>query len=96
MKILKIVLLVLAIVIAFIGFAIGRVGHLYGGQLNVPHHWIYGLALMIVGIIWRKKGWGWYVFAFGLGLFVSDLKDFITLRFYSVDDVKVLKFWQID
>ena len=35
----------------FIGFAIGRFGDKYGGHLNLPHHWIYGLSLIILGFI---------------------------------------------
>ncbi|KKQ73165.1 MAG: hypothetical protein US94_C0037G0009 [Berkelbacteria bacterium GW2011_GWB1_38_5] len=91
---MKQILIFLAIL--FLGFAVGRVGHILGGQLKSPHHWIYGLILIIVGIIFRKNTWGIWALSFGIGLFISDLKDFMTLKFYGVDDVKIKKFWEID
>ena len=33
---------------------------------------------------------------FGLGLFISDLYDFLNLRFYGVDVVEEYKFWGFD
>ena len=36
------------------------------------------------------------LFAFGMGLIISDLKDFLELKIWGVDDVEVLKFWHID
>ena len=84
------------LILAFLGFVLGRVGHIYGGQIKSLHHWIYGLILMIAGLILHKSFCGLWIFAFGLGLFVSDLKDFMEMKFYGVDDVKKKKFWHID
>jgi hypothetical protein len=91
-------IIIIYILAAFAGFAIGRVGHIFGGQLNAPHHWIYGVILVIIGIVlwFYKKEWSLYFIFFGLGLTVSDLKDMIDLKFYGVDDVEVKRFWHID
>lgn len=85
-------------IVAFVGFAIGRTGHIFGGQLNTPHHWIYGIILIIIGIvIWfYKKEWSLYFIFFGLGLTISDLKDMIDLKFYGVDPPGPKRFWHID
>ncbi len=84
------------ILIAFIGYAIGRIGHIYGGYLKAPHHWIYGLILIILGLIFYKNLLGLLVFFFGIGHFISDFKDFLHLKFYGVDEEGEKKFWGID
>lgn len=84
------------ILIIFLSYAIGRISHIFGGQLKAPHHWIYGVIVLIAGIIFRDKKWGIYLILFGVGFIISDFKDMIELRFYGVDDVKVKKFWGID
>jgi len=85
------------IVLAFLGFAVGRIGHIFGGQLKSPHHWIYGFILIFVGLFFHKKAWGFWSFSFGLGLFVSDFKDFLDFKIYGIDDPQqIKKFWQID
>jgi hypothetical protein len=35
----------------FGSYVVGRVAHILGGHLKVPHHWIYGLILIILGIV---------------------------------------------
>jgi len=80
------------ILTAIIGYMIGRIGHIYGGNHNSPHHWIYGLILFLVGSFL----WNIYLIFFGAGLFISDLRDFVNLRFWGVDDVQIKKFWGID
>jgi uncharacterized membrane protein YgaE (UPF0421/DUF939 family) len=89
---------IIYITILFIGFAIGRIGHILGGDLNAPHHWIYGILLIIIGaVLWfYKKEWSLYFIFFGIGLTISDLKDMLDLKFYGVDDVEIKKFWGID
>ncbi len=82
--------------VIFIGYAIGRVGHIYGGHLKTPHHWIYGLVLIILGLIFRKDLLGLLALLFGIGHFISDLKDFLHLKFYGVDEKGEKKFWGID
>lgn len=82
--------------LAFIGYAIGRIGHMYGGHLNVPHHWFYGLILMILGTVFYKYDLGLMAFCFGVGLFLSDLKDFLKLKFFGLDRDGEKKFWGID
>ncbi len=84
------------IVMAFIGYAIGRISHILGGHLKSPHHWIYGLILIIIGLLYYSEVWGILITLFGTGLFLSDLKDFLNMRVYGIDHVKRKKFWGID
>jgi hypothetical protein len=95
--------LIIFLVIGFIGFAIGRIGDNYvnfwiGDPKWLPDHWIYGLLLMILGF-WLFSGYvALCLFSFGLGHFISDLKDFWNLKFYGSDNKKqeATKFWHID
>jgi len=81
--------------VGFLGYAIGRIGHIYLGKTDGPHHWIYG-ALMFVPGLYVFNLYIFLLFAFGMGLIISDLKDFLELKIWGVDDVEVLKFWHID
>lgn len=92
----EIMKLVFYALIIFASYAVGRIGHMLGGHLKAPHHWIYGAIALVIGIIFRHEEWGIYLLLFGIGFIISDLKDMINLRFYGVDDVKVKKFWGID
>ena len=83
-------------IIIFVSYAIGRISHILGGHLKTPHHWIYGVVILIVGIIFHHKTWGIYPILFGMGFIISDFNDMINLRFYGADNVKVKKFWGID
>ena len=83
------------VISAFIGFAVGRYGDKYGGQLNTPHHWIYGLALMIIGGIFLKGYLAIIFIAFGFGHFISDLNDFLHMRLWGRGEVHTWKFWSI-
>ncbi|MDP3888686.1 MAG: hypothetical protein Q8Q24_01440 [bacterium] len=82
--------------LAFLGFASGRIGHILGGHLDGPHHWIHGLLLIIFGIFTWRSWIGSYALIFGTGLFVSDLRDFRLKRIWGPDDVETKKFWGID
>lgn len=82
--------------VLFGAYAIGRISHILGGHLKTPHHWIYGVIAVIVGLIFHQDSLGIYVVMFGLGLVISDLKDMIQLKFYGIDDVEEKKFWGID
>jgi hypothetical protein len=91
------------LIAGFLGYLIGRWGDNY---VNIwlkdppwiPHHWIYGLALMIIGIVYFKNNLEIWIFSFGLGLFVSDLKDFLDLKFFEQDKKtkENRRFWHID
>ena len=87
---------IIFILIVFAGYALGRIGHIAGGHIKSPHHWIYGLFLIIIGLVFFKDSLGFYIIASGFGLFISDLKDFFSLKFYGVDDVGRKRFWGID
>lgn len=87
----------------FAGYVIGRWADNYlnfwiGDPHYLPDHWIYGLILMIVGPLLFATFFGWLVFAFGAGHFISDLKDFLNLKFYGSDnkDKTKVRFWHID
>jgi len=90
------VLLPIQALAAFAGYAIGRVSHIIGGSLDVPHHWVYGAVLIAVGGFFYSRIWGITLLSFGLGIFISDLKDFINLKFYGPDEPGPKKFWGID
>jgi hypothetical protein len=86
--------LIIIILSLFLGFAIGRFGDKYGGHLRAPHHWIYGLILIIAGIFIHKPI-GYFLISFGIGHFISDLDDFLNLRFFGVDVPHKWEFWSI-
>jgi len=91
------------LVSGFLGYIIGRWADNY---LNIwlkdpawaPHHWIYGLILMVIGIFCFKNNLEIWIFSFGLGLFISDLKDFLDLKLFEPDgkSKETIKFWHID
>ena len=81
------------------GYSIGRIGHIIGGQVIwIPHHWIFGLIIIAIPLLWRKipKNIKAIIILFGIGVFISDFKDFLSLETFSLDNVKVVKFWGID
>jgi len=82
---------------AFGGYLIGRIGDHYGGQTNTPHHWTYGLIMIILGVVcFGDYYWRAIFVAGGLGSFVSDLNDFLHLRLYGPDVTDNHRFWDID
>jgi len=91
----SLIIIVGSIISAFIGFAIGRIGDKYGGYLNAPHHWIYGLVLIIVGIVYVNHWIGILSLFFGIGHFISDLDDFLHMRIWGIDEPHKWKFWSI-
>lgn len=82
--------------IIFIGFASGRLGHVYFGFLDTFHHWILGLILIILGLIFRKRSFGLLLLCFGTGFFISDFNDFLGLKLWGADENTEFKFWGID
>lgn len=88
----------LNLIIGFIGFASGRIGHIFGGMSVSPHHWIYALLIIILGLILSTKYPKLHLFivVFGIGLFISDLQDFLNLQFYGADTVDKFVFWGIN
>jgi len=90
-------------VAGFLGYLIGRWGDYYLVYLMkdpdwAPHHWIYGAIMMIAALFFFENSLEAWIFAFGLGLFVSDLKDFWDMKFYGADnkDKSKRRFWHID
>jgi len=91
----SLIIITSSLISTFIGFAIGRLGDKYGGHLNAPHHWIYGLILIIIGIIFIDTQIGILSLFLGIGHFTSDLDDFLHLRIWGVDEPHEWKFWSI-
>jgi len=89
------IIIAISLISAFGGFASGRLGDKYGGHINAPHHWIYGLILIVIGILWFHSWLGLPCLAYGVGLFISDLNDFLQLRIWGVDKPHQWKFWSI-
>ncbi len=90
-----VILLLLYLWVAFAGFAIGRLGHIMGGHLDGPDHWIYGVILFVPGI-WHSGPFIFIFFAFGAGLIISDFKDLLNMKYWGPDKVEKLRFWHID
>jgi hypothetical protein len=84
------------IFIAFIGYSIGRITHIYLGYIESPHHWIYGLILIILGLIFYKHFLGLLALSLGAGHFISDFDDFLHLKFYGEEEDGEKKFWGIN
>jgi hypothetical protein len=87
----------------FLGYLLGRLGDYYivfwmRDPSWAPHHWIYGLLLAIIGMIFLKHNLEIWTISFGIGLFISDLKDFTELKFIGSDNKSKSqrKFWHID
>ena len=79
------------VMITFSGYIVGRIGDWYGGHLNFFHHWVYGIILIIAGLLIHD-----YVILFGIGLFISDFKDFYNFEFYGPDKKIKKRFWWFD
>lgn len=94
-------IILIYISIAFVGYVFGRFCHYYLNRWLknpkwAPHHWIYGLILIIAGIIYIEQKLGLVALTFGAGFFISDLKDFLKFKILSPDDMSKHKFWGID
>jgi Na+/H+ antiporter NhaA len=93
-------ILLLSIVGLALGYTLGRIGHCYvnvwiGNPAWVPHHWIYGVFIM-AGSFYFSLTLFIAMFSFGLGHFISDLKDFLELKFFSPDQDGKKRFFHID
>lgn len=92
----------LYVVNLFIWFCVGRLGHVYGGQISwVPHHWIWGpLSIIVCIVLWftaTAVNWIPFLLSAGAGLWVSDWIDFCNFRLFSPDDTTYPPvFWNID
>lgn len=86
------------LLVAFLGYAVGRLTHLLTKWYNPnsPHHWIYGLILIILGTIYWTQPLAKYAILFGIGHFISDLRDFLNLKFIGPDAPGPKKFWGIN
>jgi len=85
--------------VGFSGYLIGRWGHY---QLNDwfrhhkwgVHHWIYGLVMMVYSFF--TTYFPLLILCFGIGVFVSDLKDFTEFKLIEPDKDGKKKFWGFD
>jgi len=83
----------------FVGYAMGRIGHIVGGDISwIPHHWIFGLIIIIVPFFFKKvsKKTKISILLFGLGVLFSDFRDFLRLETFQPEDVSIVKFWGVD
>ena len=90
------IIILIYLFFVLLGYIAGRIGHIYWGEVEGPHHWIYGLFLVITGGIFYNSFYGLIALLIGIGVFISDLKDFIHLKFYGKDLPGKKKFWNID
>lgn len=94
--------IVFIVLSSIIGYLIGRFGHRYvnvwlGNPWWVPHHWITGLLIVIVGVAaFQKIELSGEIISFGVGHFISDAKDFLKLKIFSPDEDGEKYFWGID
>ncbi len=88
-------LAILAGASCFLGFAMGRIGDLLFGDLDFLHHWTYPIPLWIISWMYRSEWWAIPLATFGIGLFVSDLDDFLHLRVWGPDEEHEWRFWSI-
>ena len=79
--------------IIFVGYCLGRLGHLIGGKDVGFHHWILAVLMIIVAFYMKKNK---FLMALGIGLFISDLRDFLSFKIYSADEVISWTFWGFD
>ena len=80
-----------------LGYLIGRVGHMFLGQVTFMHHWYLGLAISLGSLYFRKDQWWWaLVFSFGVGMTVSDLDDMLHFRIWNSDTPGTPSFWGFD
>jgi ABC-type dipeptide/oligopeptide/nickel transport system permease subunit len=79
------------IIIFIAGYLIGRIGDYYAGHWDFFHHWIYGVILIIPGILLHD-----YFIWFGIGLIISDLKDMVEFKVFGPDEKEIKRFWGID
>jgi MFS family permease len=87
--------IVVIIASSLAGFAAGRIGDRHGGHVNAPHHWIYGLLMVVFGFIFFSNWLFWAIASFGIGLFISDLEDFLKGKVWGVDEPHKWKFWSL-
>lgn len=94
---MTIIQIIFFIVIVFLGFTSGRIGHIFGGEMAwTPHHWIPGLILVFLGLFFYSYFWGAIAFPFGIGLLISDFRDFLGFKTFEPEEDRPKKFWHID
>ena len=89
--------------VAFVGYLIGRFSDYYlnfwvNDPAWAPHHWIYGALLILINLFFPGSLFWLSMTFFGIGLFISDLKDFLDLKIIGKDnkDKSTRRFWHID
>lgn len=91
---------IINLIILFLGYLVGRSGHFFlGDKVNFLHHWLYGLIILVAGIIFyvfSHKSWGLYLIFFGFGIILSDLNDMSHLKSFGRDRLRIKKFWGVD
>lgn len=88
----------IGLALLFLGYFSGRAGHVFFGHWKAPHHWIYGLLFILIGLIsdFDKMPLTLAFISFGAGCFISDISDFFRLKFISPDTNPERKFFGFD
>ena len=66
------------------------------GHLDIPHHWIPAVAMIILGGIFYPWLPGKISLFSGIGLLISDFKDFTEFKISGCDEVEEKRFWGFD
>lgn len=93
---ISIVIIIIVFITIFVGYTIGRISHILWGHWNTPHHWVYGLICIAIGLVFYENILGKFVFYFGIGHFLSDIKDFLIFKFFGRDSDGPKRFWGFD
>lgn len=94
---MEIMQILIYIVVALGGYILGRLGHKYGGHWRyVPHHWIYGILLIIIGAIYYQYPIALYLVSVGVGVAISDLYDLLHFRIHIPDQDPQKTFFGFD
>jgi hypothetical protein len=86
--------IIIVIIASFAGYAVGRLGHVTNNKRRYrPHHWIYGLLLILLGSLIHFHNIFIVVsmISFGFGCFISDLYDFLDFKIIAPDSLRKKK-----
>lgn len=85
------------VIVTYVGYFFGRVGHMMGIFYNGygPHHWLLAIVVIFVSAFFDKPK-GKYIYAFGVGLLISDFNDFLFGNYIMSDNVTQFNFWGVN
>jgi len=91
------VIILIFLGLIFVGYSVGRISHIiaHGRHIQSIHHWVYGLVIILLGLLFLNSLWRITAVGVGAGFVISDLNDMLKLRFYGVEKFEKQKFWGI-